>query len=331
MIPSKVAPYGIQRGEKIMNRILTIVLTCLCLIVLMDDCLAANEAPGSLLLFPLFDTKDLFTIFSITNQSDDSITVRLVWIEGTMCFPYDNWIELTPKDTYTFLANALIPWQLNGFLYAYVVDGLYSDKEVKADVLIGQELVIGFWDDKPVDYSLNAVSFQAMQVNGDGKLNLDGSEYNLAPKTVYFPRFLGQGDFTSRLIFINLTGGRHFDVTTSMLIYNDNEYGFSATETFDCHEVVGLSDISGVFDNTYLLASNHDPSEPVGFSSLVETGFFEITGVTAYSNTHQINDPSIFAVLIEAAQVYTAADLPFYVVDPDYSNGMLWSVNPSGS
>jgi hypothetical protein len=239
-------------------------------------------------------------------------------------------------DTFTFLDDALFFESAQGFSYVYAVDGPFSEAEIDYDYLIGQELV---WStdegDAPqyvVHFAINAVAFQALDVNGDGLLELDGVEYTLAPAKLFFPRFFGQPDlganghpFRSWLIFVNLTGGKFFSVTTKFLIFNDNEKPYSKTKQFPCWYRSYLNEVSGVFENSFLVDTDHDEDEPVGFEDLIETGWFYMYGEQAYYDTLTIDNPSIYAVLVEAiGKEFGSADLPWSIEDPDYDNASLW-------
>jgi hypothetical protein len=308
-----------------------------------DASASACRNPASLLFFPNFqtDSKHL-SVITITNTGPDEVYVRIVWVSreeaplGYHCVPADTWVLLTPMDTFTFLDDALFFESAQGFSYVYAVDGPFSEAEIDYDYLIGQELV---WStdegDAPqyvVHFAINAVAFQALDVNGDGLLELDGVEYTLAPAKLFFPRFFGQPDlganghpFRSWLIFVNLTGGKFFSVTTKFLIFNDNEKPYSKTKQFPCWYRSYLNEVSGVFENSFLVDTDHDEDEPVGFEDLIETGWFYMYGEQAYYDTLTIDNPSIYAVLVEAiGKEFGSADLPWSIEDPDYDNASLW-------
>ena len=121
-----------------------------------------------------------------------------------------------------------------------------------------------------------------------------------------------------------------------ILIYNDNGTAFSDFITFECYHLVPLTSLSQATYNSFLLSTNHDPNEPWPFSTLVETGFLQMKGLKADSNSAVVTIPnaSIYAVLIEGFSTmgYSAADLPLQVEDPaTYNNAMLWSTKPDGT
>jgi hypothetical protein len=324
---------GIMKMKIVLFLLLVFAAFCL----LSSTAEAGRGEPGSLLFFPYYDTyKSSINVVSITNTGDELLDVRIVFVDGDECSPTDFYIQLTPYDTFTFLTKALLwPQEEAGFIYAYVVEnpGTYDEKD--ADYLIGQEFVISNWEGGLVNFALNAVAFQCLNPTPDGKLKLDGVEYSLAPRRVYFPRFFGQSTyFSSMLLLVNLTGGQYFTTYTYYLVFNDNEIPFSIARKHDCWDMMSLSAVSGVFTNTYLLSTNHDPAEPMGFATFVETGFghIEEVSVTNPDTGVTIDNPCMYAVLFETVCGigYGLVDLPFYVTDPDYDSGMFWSTDPSG-
>jgi len=307
-------------------------------LMLVSNAQASRENPASCLLFPYYDTTGYtLSIHTITNVGTSTERVRLVFIDSESCLPYDNWITLTAGDTFTFGAHGLLPEQGIGFLYAYVVQDQYSTLEKDADVLIGQELVIGAWGTSIANFSINAVGFQALNLIPDSKLHLDGTEFTAAPKTIYFPRFMGQdAELFSRVIMINLTGGRWFESSAQVIIYNDNEVAFSDSWIFDCYKFASLQALTPITSKSYLLSTNHTTYEPWPLSNIFETDTMKITGVSATNQqgTVVIPNASVYIVLVEGSSLfgYNAADLPMQLEDPNiYNNAMLWSTNPDGT
>jgi hypothetical protein len=316
-----------------------IALACLAFVMCPDHASALQLKPGSCLLYPYYDTTpNSMTVISTTNVGNTDVWVRFVWIDDETCDPYEHWYPLIANDTYTFMTKAVKPYNNRGFMYAYVVENFYSDLEVDADVLIGQATVFTVWDGNLSHFSMNASSFQCLgPPTKDGKLHLNGNEYTGAPKEIYFPRFFGQSSlFKSKLILINLTGGKYFTAAVSMLIFNDNGVPFSQTFNIDCWDMENLEDISGVFSNAFLLGTAHSSNEPFGFSNVVETGTLRVKGLSAWNpdNLYTIDDPSLYGALIECLSGlgFGTADLPFQVEDlQHYHNAMLWSTDPYGN
>ena len=89
------------------------------------------------------------------------------------------------------------------------------------------------------------------------------------------------------------------------------ECAVAPSGTEPCWELAdpGMTDIPDSFlkDNT-----DQDSSEPVGFPQY-ETGWMRINGGVAVSEAASFADPAVYAVLIDHANTYGAADLPFEI------------------
>jgi hypothetical protein len=325
--------------------LLTLGFLCLALGSPWAPAWAADGQPGSCLIYPYFNSHPgQMTIFRISNVSMETVYVRLVFIDEVHCAPEDRWISLTGGDTLTFLDTWMIPVSARGFLYAHIVESGFSSAEKESNVLIGQELVFGSFDPPfGMGFSINALAFKALDVVPDGKIHLDGVEYEPAPKTVYFPGFFGQEYpdaqnpiFDSKLILINLTGGQYFTHVADLLVYNDDEQAFSAQYSFPCFAFVDLVQVSAATKNSFLLSTLHDPDEPGGFSGLgLETGWISITGNYAFnpSTSFVIDHASLLAVMVERmGGLGYGVDLPLHLEDPaTHKNGMLWSTSQTGN
>lgn len=303
----------------IMRALIIMLLPLLFLGAVNEKAAADGLAPGSCLLFPFYSTEaKTITIITVSNTGTTDVWLRVVWIDEEDCTPSDQWITLTALDTYTFVADTMVPSGESGFCYMYVVNQTGDDGEADADVLIGQETVIGYWDTQLVHFSLNPVIFQAKNVNPDGRLNLDGSEFTAAPRTLLFPRFFGQNDFfKSKMILLNLTADKNLSANAELLIYNDNEVAFSDYVSFSCWELRSLVDVSGATSDSFLKFTNHDPDEPRGFSDKTETGFIKMTGqgMLNQTNSQWIEEIGMYAVLIESIAFfgYGSANLPMQI------------------
>jgi hypothetical protein len=322
--------------------ILLVAVFCLALGVFSYDAVAGGRNPGSCLLFPYFNTyPGNLACMTITNTGEEDVAIRLVWIDCCFCSPEDQWIELTAGDTFTFLDYAMNPESEMGFMYAYAVESVGSTFEKDFDFLIGQEFIFNTWalQYKEVSYGINAVPFMALSITADGLLRLDGTEYEAAPSEIFFPRFFGQDNymFFSRVILISLTGGQFFQQQANVLVYNDNEQAFSSTVLFPCWALLNLTEVSGATSEINLLSSNHDPLEvwdgnplPTGHK---KSGWIKFMGDWAWNatTTFVIDNPSMYAVLLESVGGHAAADLPWQVEDAGtFDNAVLWSTNPWG-
>jgi hypothetical protein len=113
-------------------------------------------------------------------------------------------------------------------------------------------------------------------------------------------------------------------------IYNDNEEAFSAQYLFRCWDRVSLGSINGAFNQSFLTTTNHNPLEILGAPSR-ESGWFRVYGSTAFSTAEQIQDPAIYAVLVEIIGSHGASDLPFESPSlNDPRNGALFPTGPFG-
>lgn len=299
------------------------------------ECLTPSpnyRRPGSLLLFPEFDTRDgEYTVITVTNvdciqNTGENIDVEFVFIDEDGCGEFNKTISLTPCDTYTFLASALNPNPERGYMYAFAkqYDGANPNgTPISWNYLIGNEMVIsGF---SFFDYSMNPVVFRSSlddgvvtDLDGDGYRDLDGSEYEPAPNIITIPRYFGQdgvtqdpGLFNSQLILIGLTGGQRFDTTACILYYNDNEEVFSTEWTWRCWDKPYLLDINFGFGNDWLHNNTDDDDDEIFGESDRESGWICIEGCQASSDSEAIDNPAIYAVLVEHVGTLGIADLPF--------------------
>ncbi|MFT7667577.1 MAG: hypothetical protein ACI8X5_000256 [Planctomycetota bacterium] len=279
-----------------------------------------RRTPGSLLLFPVYRSGNgQLSVLTVTNTASTEIDVEYVYINKVNCSEFNRTETLTANDTLTLLSAGHNPAQSEeGFLYVFAKQG---NQAATHNDLIGQELLLNGY--LSIDYSINAVAFEGIGENGltdidsDGTRDLDGLEYSMAPDALLIPRFFGQADeisqleFQSRLILISLAGGPEFSTIVDLLIYNDNEQVFSAEHEFTCWANPTLIELSNAFSGNFLRNStNHAPDEIIG-APTVETGWFRIDGSSASSSATSIQDPAIYAVLIDFLAGRASADLPF--------------------
>lgn len=297
-----------------------VYLAGLAALALAGSTLADDNRPGSLMVFPEFNNQQgVYQILTLTNtDAKSSVTVEIVYIDGDTCQEFNRNIELTPLDTFSCLTSAHNPEMVRGYAYAFAKDGPSGDA-ISFNHLVGSSLSISVL--APVG-TTNPFVFQGVGNDGDatdandnGLRDLDGTEYSEAPDRVIIPRFTGQHvPFVSDLILIGLTGGAEFSTTIDLLIYNDNEQGFSAEYTFQCWAKVYLWDISQAFDKHFLQdQTNSDSGEVFGADGNLEHGWFELSGAIASSRSTSLADPSVLAVLNEGLIVVPsmASSLPF--------------------
>lgn len=311
---------------------------------LASSAMANGRNPGSLLLFPEFDNRVAnLTLVTVTNTNGDftpdgltfggTIKVEFVYIgkyaPGNVvldCLEFNRTHTLTPNDTLTVLTSAHNPQQEQGYVYVFAKDKNNNAAKV-FNHLIGNELtLLGI---EALDYSLNPVVFNGIgngtvtDLDGDGNRDLDGVEYEAVPEEILVPRFLGQGGaYASELILIGLSGGAAFSTIVNFWIYNDNEEAISAQYTFRCWDRAPLLSITPAFGEDYLDSIPNAAGEILGATGR-ESGWFRVYGDTAFSSAEQIQDPAIYAVLVEKIAGHGAADLPFESVDLQDNGSLL--------
>jgi hypothetical protein len=296
---------------------------------------SAQQTPGSLLLFPSFDSRPgSSTILTVTNTNPDVLTgtvrVEFIYIDKDTCLEFNRSHLLTPNDTLTVLAAVHNPVQQQGYVYVFAKSPL-TGQAISWNWLIGNMIdvnaIVLF------DWSINPVTFQGVPAQGlptdvdaDGLRDLNGVEYSQAPDQILIPRFFGQAfPIFSELILVNLTGGSRFTAVVDFLVYNDNEEVFSTQYAFECWDNPQLGRISNVFTQSFLLSTFHNPFEVQGVAGL-ETGWMRLDGRIANSRAASIDDPAILAVLVEqifAVATFGAADLPYFL--GEQANGDLLS------
>jgi hypothetical protein len=301
--------------------------------------------PGSLLVFPYFDnTRGDLTLVTVTNTSNDQVNgkvnVEFVYINGTNCQEFNRTRTLTPNDEITVLTKNDNPNMQRGYIYVFAKSQT-TGAAIKFDHLIGSSLVLEGGDEADYLYApwvFNAGSAlaegAATDLNNNHLRDLDGLEYDKAPDQLLIPRFIGTDGPQAgedEIVLINLTGGAAFTAVIDLLIYNDNEEVFSAQFSFQCWDEVDVSDISAVFDNDFLVTTNHAANEIPGTTPLTfnETGWYRINGNTAFSSAVQFSDPAILALQVETLDEQGGAMLPF--TEGTQSNGSLLSHNLFGN
>lgn len=305
--------------------------------------------PGSLLIYPIFDNRENdITLISMTNTNCDmnvlgngflagTVDVEFVYIAryGTQgqdldCLETNRTRRLTPCDTITIWTDADNPNADLGYVYAFAKDPV-THKAIVWNHLIGD--VVIYSSQSALRDSVQAIPFLGIGAersttddDNDGVRDLDNVEYSRAPDELLIPRFLGQDPdgkgsiFNSQLILIALSGGTQFTTTVDFLLYNDNEESFSAEYTFRCWAYPRLSEINSAFLESFLDTTNNDLLEIVGRPQK-EAGWFKVDGDYAASSAAVINDPAIYAVLVERAGIFAVAALPFELCSQD--NGKL--------
>lgn len=321
-----------------------------------------TRRPGSMLIFPFYrvfaeqagedPVKD--TLITITNTNPDTtplpsglpagtVDVTLTYIDGIDCKPFERKERLTPNDTFSVMVGLHIPYQTSseGWIYATARDP-ESGVPIDFDHLIGFAAYFDALD--TVWFEVNPLSFRAVpgaglptDLDGDGHLDLNGTEYEMAADEQLFPRFLGRfaspgkGGYRAELLLLNLTGGAQFDCSARFLLFNDNEQIWSTFFSFKCWDIVPLEDISNIFTNDFLKNTGHDPSEELSLfgGDDVETGWFRIDGDVAWNYDKAIDDPVLVCLLLEWNDDRLVAASPFGTGEKQ-NNATLWPQGPLG-
>jgi len=310
--------------------------------------LAGNGAPepGSILLFPIFDSSPgTFTAITVTNTNSNfnqngnlfvgTVDAHFIYVNGDpiggvfYCSEFDRTRRLTPNDTITvssFLDNTS---STRGYLFVTALSPT-TGQAISWNYLIGSAAQISTGD----FYELDPYVFKAGRglADGaptdfspaDGERNLDGSEYERVVDKILVPHFFGEGDGrASWLVLLNLTGAGQFQAVVHFLVYNDNEVVFSSNLSFRCWTKRRLVDISGLFTETFLDTTENNASEQIAGS---ESGWYRLDGGTASSTADSVSNAAILAVQISSWNGETGAELPFTTgVNP--SEGELLSQN----
>jgi hypothetical protein len=315
-----------------MNVIAKFSAVALAAAALAPSSLADGRNPGSALIYPIqrsgFTLGNpeggfFFTIVTVTNNNltpatpfsfGGSTNVQYEYVNTIFnpqfplkplhCAVNDRVEFLTPADTFAVLTNchnASVGQE--GYLVISAQDPAKFKTAWSFNHLMGSEMVVTALGGV---YSLNAIPFSSplpegdeTDLDGDGQLDFDGSEYEGVPDTLYIDSFVALAP--SSLTLINLTGGVDFNATVKFDIWNDNEFPLSATETFRCWFEEPLQVVSEVFSQFYLTINTpNDPTELDincnGFGEF-ETGWAKISGVVASSTAETISDPAILGAI----------------------------------
>ena len=331
---------------------------------LASSALANGRNPGSLLLYPEFDNRSShMTLLTVTNTntginpdgSNGTVKVEFVYVGrfglggiDLDCLETNRTETLTANDTLSVLTSFHNPNHEQGFVYVFAKHQT-TGQAIAFNFLIGNLLTLESIDQ--LQYSMNPVAFKGFSNNrnggtnadGDSVRDLDGVEYEPVPDEVYIPRFIGSSSvqassvgpaiYDSELILLGLSGGAKFTTIVNFWVYNDNEEAFSAQYSFRCWARVPLRDINGVFTQDFLHNNTNNAANEILGAPDVESGWIRVYGSTAYSTAETIDDPAVYAVLVERIGSYGAADLPFESVATQV-NGDLFPVglfgDPSG-
>lgn len=255
-------------------------------------------SPGSVMIFPLFDSRPGFnTIITVTNTNTSNIqcpptsfregdvTVHYAYIESDTWLEFDLDENLTPADTLTVLARGHNREQKQGWLWVEARDPEVPTRGIDFDFLIGSAIVVNSdfdfeWEYAP--YTFRALTEESGSDHGstscghlyvdegsendDFTLDFDGVEYDFFPKTLYIDQFFGEGnppELPGTQTFSNtlyLMSTQMTGTTVNILFWNNNEVRFSRGFQFDCWTEASLSEISNIALESNL-RSSYDSGE----------------------------------------------------------------------
>lgn len=306
-----------------MHRTIRFASLPILLATLVRSAAAGGPEPGSLLIFPEYDNRrGEATYLTLTNTSStQSVRVHLNLVNAANCLISNRTITLTPRDTYTALTSSIAAPNSRGYVWAFA-QSTTNGQAIDFDELIGSALRIDAVEG--VDYSVPPFVFRGLtghgnptDVDADGKRDLNGVEYELAPSRIQIPRFFGQANeplppnaYASDLVLLQPLASPGVTTTVAFLLFNDNEEVFSAQTEFTCWSRQRLLSINGAFANWFLQSTNDNPLEIVGQTAL-ESGWLEARGQIAIGpGSQQLVNPPILGLVIDIRPT-AGADLPF--------------------
>lgn len=314
------------------------ILFALALVGLIAPVASADSAgrhPGSLLIYPIFDSGPAAgTVVSVANVSQDtSIDAHFIYIDAD-----DNWREfnrfepLTPRDEFTIRASTHVAGAKRGFLYvvAEVLDNDKRDPD-SLNYLIGDEIILDSQGN--FMYAFEAIPFCSkapFNSNFDDVLDFNNEEYFKVSDKMYVSSFLGNtmgapgGDLTTTLIFVSLVGSSDYETRLDLLPYNNNEDEFSAGWNFRCWDAVKLLYIDSFFDDTFLKGLPTYDNRETGIPWT--SGWIEIDGdeaVDVVGNEPKVNDPPFVGAVVQAFGSYATGHLMHESAEDNPTNGKL--------
>jgi hypothetical protein len=231
---------------------------------------AAENVPGSALIFPKFDISGTnATQIRITNTSDlqvpgaplaTDLRVKLNYVcpgvkdVDQRCRALNRLITLTPHQTRVIDVAAHNPPCEKGFVVAFAVDAVDTDDPISWNFLIGSyNLTVSKETEAENAVAVQAVPPAGIALAGDPNLVFDGVSYRQLPTTLYTD-FLGRDAAVpsgSRLVVLSLDtlAGQQNPPTQLMIdFWNAVEVPFSTSLEYVCWVDVALEDIDVNFE-----------------------------------------------------------------------------------
>jgi len=259
----------------------------------------------------------VFNVVSVTNTNRTAATdVHFQYVNVSAspnpflfadCTIADRVETLTPADTLSVLTSCHnSAFNASGYLVISAMDPNQVDTYWAFDHLVGSSQLVTAAGGM---YSLNAIPFTSPQaefadtdLDGDGRRDFDGVEYEGIADELYMDSFIGA--LSGDLVLASLLGGEYL-VNVDFVIYNDDEFQLSAQYSFACWTKVPLSTISGFFTNQGLATTVNDDREldlDCDGVADIETGWAIVRPTTAVSPTSaNIANPAVLGAVTNAS------------------------------
>ncbi len=291
---------------------------------------ADGRKPGSLLIYPCFDSDTgAGTVISVTNVDQVvSVTAHFIYIDASDWREFNRFEPLTPRDVFTVKASTHVAGAKKGFLYVVALNA--SGTPDNLNVLIGDEIVADSLGNYL--YALDAIAFLHYGgVNNDGVCSFDNVEYEAVRDKMYISSFLGQGNergfmpIESTLILVALVGSSDYETRLRFAAYNNNEQEFSTAHRFRCWDAVSLEDVDALFRHDFLITTNYDDRN-TGLPAT--TGWAEIDGreaVDVIGNEPKVIDPPFVGAIAQMLEGngFSAGHLLHESPESNPTNGLL--------
>jgi len=236
-----------------------------------DDYANIHAEPGSLLIFPLFDSNvGKGTLITVTNVNtsttscgntykEGDVCVHYVYVDGEDCDEFDRTECLTPGDTLTVIADQHNPHQQEGYLWVEARDP-ETFEPINYNFLIGSAIIVEsdlnfVWSYTPFAFKSHVMDCPEVHASNCGYCftdvadygwaNFDGVEYDQFPDDLILDNFFQQsGGMSNELTLMSTKDIGDTNVTA--YIWNNDEEVFSKGFVFTCHTRGPLSLISQV-------------------------------------------------------------------------------------
>ncbi|MBI1850573.1 MAG: hypothetical protein HYR85_09545 [Planctomycetes bacterium] len=263
---------------------------------------------ASALIFPLFDsTPNHGTIITVTNSNTSRISCRNGFRSGDVallytyfgfdttrgfCREFNLEETLTPGDTLTVFADQHNPEMEVGWLWVEARDPESFDP-ITYNWLVGSAIIVDTGTDflfayKPYafrshvgDTESDSCDHVSTDVNGNGRADFDGVEYDFWPSRIILDEFFQEGgtnpQFENQLALASCDINFAHRTSVSALLFNNRETRFSRSFDFECFFRAPLHDISGIVRNL-----GGDPNELVaGNGRPIQQGWLDLVASDA--------------------------------------------------